>query len=80
VTTNTLLSTLELVRETDLLLSTSESFLSPFARHDVVPLGPDPTVVAQNSGAHHLGHAAMKPAAAQFFEFCQSRVAGTRAP
>lgn len=72
MSTNTMLSTLELVRQTHYLISTSAVSRDLFARHDVHMLGPDPLSALHVSGLHRHREAPMTPHAKQFVSFCRA--------
>ncbi len=72
MSTNTTLSTLEVVRQTRFLISTSAISRDLFARHDVHSLGPDPLSAQHISGLHTLRDAATSAPAKLFVTYCRS--------
>ena len=74
LSTNTMLSTLEMVRQTELLMSTSEVFREIFARHQVFELCPDPLTGQHVSGLHTLRSATPSYPAQLFSTFCQAHL------
>ncbi|WP_299844865.1 LysR family transcriptional regulator [uncultured Jannaschia sp.] len=73
--TNTMLSTLEIVRNSVVLMSTSAVFRETFERHGILDAGPDPISAAHVSGMHRLADARLSPAAELFAEYCELKVA-----
>lgn len=73
MSTNTMLSTLEMVRRSTLLIATSEVFRELFARHDVHDLGPDPLSAQHISGLHRLRGSELSSTARLFATFCAAR-------
>ncbi|MGK6317342.1 LysR family transcriptional regulator [Neorhizobium sp. DT-125] len=73
VATNRMTSTVELIRNTDLLMSTSFLFADLFSKHSVVGLCPDPASTAMISGALFLRSDLVKPVTKQFHSLCRRR-------
>ena len=72
MSTNTMLSTLEIVRQTRFLISTSVISRDLFARHDVYSLGLDPLSAQHVSGLHTLRDATLTSPAKLFVTYCRS--------
>lgn len=73
LSTNTTLSSLELIRQTDLLMSTSEINAALFARHGVTMLCPDPETYRHISGLHTLAEVELGQAAKLFKTWCEKQ-------
>ncbi|WP_343315051.1 LysR family transcriptional regulator [Brucella sp. BE17] len=73
VATNRMTSTVELIRNTDLLMSTSILFERLFVKHAVVGLCLDPISTAMISGALFLRSDLVKPVTKQFQTLCKRR-------
>ncbi|MBO0904820.1 LysR family transcriptional regulator [Jiella sonneratiae] len=72
MSTNTMVSTLEVVRQTEFLISTSAISRDLFARHEVVSLGPDPLSAQHLSGLHTLREAILPAPARLFIGYCRT--------
>ena len=72
MSTNTMLSTLGVVRRTHFLISTSAISRDLFARHEVYSLGPDPLSAQHVSGLHTLRDTTPTPPARLFAAYCRS--------